>query len=316
MGGFAATCDKLVSMSQNMMFIMLKARHFYFLLLLPTCAFIGSCAMQGEQTQNLTADNIRITSFNIHYLSPGQKKLAWENRKHSVLEAIKDLDADIIGFQEMETFAGGSYNTENKQLDWVLKHFPQYRAGAYGSAEVYPNTQPILYRHSRFEQKDQGFFFFSDTPEVIYSRTFNGSWPAFCSWTLLDDLQTGRALYVFNIHFEYKSMSNRGKSAQLVAKRLSPLVASDKAVVLLGDSNAPGFFPTMGKLKKIPLILAKPDGATFHFNRGWNLFPAIDHILHSAEFKQRGKTMRLRKRYEDGWPTDHYPVSVDLEFAE
>ncbi len=257
-------------------------------------------------------DAIRFASFNIHYIAAGQKKLDWDNRKHAVVKSLREIDADIIAFQEMETFAGGSFNRENRQLDWITQHFSQYRAGAFGDASVYPGTQPILYRHERFEQLDQGFFFFSDTPEVIYSRTFNGSWPAFCSWSLLKDKQTGESFTVFNVHFEYKSMSNRSKSAKLVSQRIRPLVANGQTVVLLGDTNAPGFTPTMRTLKNIPLQLAPSAGATFHLNRGWHLIPAIDHVLYSAPFRQLGRTRLWRNNYDGVWPTDHYPVSVDL----
>lgn len=259
------------------------------------------------------SQKIRFSTINIHYVAPRQKKLDWDNRKQAVKQAISDLDADIIAFQEMETFAGGSFNQENKQLDWVLQHFPRYEAGAYGDAKVYPNTQPVLYKHERFSQISQGFFFFSDTPDVIYSRTFNGSWPAFCSWTQLKDKATGKEFYIYNVHFEYKSMGNRSKSAQLVRKRIEPVLQQDNAVVLLGDINAPSFAPTTRKLKKIPLTLAKPAGSTFHLNRGLNLIPAIDHVFFSKHFKQHGKTTLLRKKYNGVWPTDHYPVTVELE---
>lgn len=259
--------------------------------------------------------SIRISTINIHYTSPRQKKLNWDERKDAVTKAIKAIDADIIAFQEMETFAGGSFNKENKQLDWVLQNFPQYHAGAYGDATLYPNTQPVLYRHDRFSQLEQGFFFFSTTPDVIYSRTFNGSWPAFCSWSLLQDKDTDKSFYIYNVHFEYKSMSNRGKSAQLVKERVQPVLSQDKAVILLGDINAPSFSPTARKLKSIPLTLAKPAGSTFHFNRGLNLLPAIDHVFFSEHFTQQGKTQRLRERYDGIWPTDHYPVTVEVVFG-
>ncbi len=257
------------------------------------------------------AGTIKVTSFNIHYVAAGQKKLAWDQRKNAVTEAIRELDSDIIAFQEMETFAGGSFNTENKQLDWVLKNFPQYSAGAYGDAAEYPNTQPVIYKRDRFTQKSQGFFFFSETPDVIYSRTFNGSWPAFCSWSLLTDKQSGTDFYVYNVHFEYKSMGNRSKSAALVKQRIKPVV-ENHPVILPGDINAPSFSPTARKLKSIPMHLVKPDGATFHFNRGLNLIPAIDHIFINEKFVQSGNMKRLRKKYDNVWPTDHYPITVDV----
>ena len=85
---------------------------------------------KAATSQQEISQQIRISSFNIHYISPRQKKLAWDNRKEAVKLAIADIDADIIAFQEMETFAGGRYNTQNKQLDWVLNHFPMYQARA------------------------------------------------------------------------------------------------------------------------------------------------------------------------------------------
>jgi len=230
----------------------------------------------------------RIASFNIHYLAPGQKRLDWDYRKQAARQAFGDLNADIVAFQEMETFSGGSFNPENRQLDWMIKHFPEYEAGAYGDARVYPNTQPVLYRKERFKQIDQGFFFFSDTPNVIYSRTFNGSWPAFCSWTQLEDIRSGNRLFVYNLHFEYRSMSNRAKSADLVVRRIQSRIDSGDAVVVVGDTNAFSFAPTMRTLKDAGLKLARPSGPTFHFSRGIELLPAIDHVLFTDELDQIG----------------------------
>jgi len=259
--------------------------------------------------------DFRIASYNIHYLAPNQKKLDWNRRKNAARQAFGDLGADIVAFQEMETFSGGSFNRENQQLDWMLEHFPEYSAGAYGDAAIYPNTQPVLFRTDRFRQIDQGFFFFSDTPEVIYSRTFNGSWPAFCSWTQLEELHSGRTLTVFNVHFEYKSMSNRSKSARLVADRIRPVVATGEHVILVGDTNAFSVAPTMRTLKAIPLTLASPEGSTFHLNRGLELLPAIDHVLYSNGLSLVGRTKRLRKRYAGVWPSDHFPVVADFTMS-
>lgn len=281
-------------------------------LVLSGCSRGTSDHLTSQLVRPVDSQAYRIATFNIHYIARGQTRLNWEDRKQAVVEAIKDLDADIIAFQEMETFAGGSFNTENKQLDWILSNFPEYTAGAYGDAAVYPNTQPILYRHSRFQQDEQGFFFFSKTPDVIYSRTFNGSWPAFASWSQLTDLQTGKQFSLFNVHFEYKSMSNRAKSAALVSERITPLIQDRKAVVLVGDTNAPSFGGTMRTLKRIPLQLAKPVGSTFHLNRGLHLIPAIDHVLYSEQFTSLKDTILLRRKYDDVWPADHYPVVIDL----
>ena len=53
------------------------------------------------------------------------------------------------------------------------------------------------------------------------------------------------------------------------------------------------------------------DGATFHFNRGLNLFGAIDHIGIAGPIAA-GPTTVVRDQFGGRWPTDHYPVLVDL----
>ena len=114
-------------------------------------------ALEGRKEGN----ELVVGSFNIHYTTPRQEKMIWEERREAVVEILRRAETDIIGFQEMETFAGGHFNRENKQLDWVLGHLPEYAAASVGDPNSYPSTQPILYRKSRFKALDQGFFFFS-----------------------------------------------------------------------------------------------------------------------------------------------------------
>ena len=80
--------------------------------------------------------------------------------------------------------------------------------------------------------RDQGWFFFSETPDVIYSRTFNGSWPAFCSWAEFADVE-GRVFRVYNLHYESRSVSNRRLSAGLTRDRLAPVIA--ERIVVEGE---------------------------------------------------------------------------------
>ena len=151
---------------------------FWMLVFLPGCVSGDA----GSDTALAPGEaRIVIGTFNVHYISPRQTKMIWEERRDGVVEVLRQGNADIIGFQEMETFVGGHWNDENKQLDWVLAHFPEYAATSVGDPRRYPWTQPILYRKSRFEALEQGFFFFSPHPDQIYSRSWTGGFPAFCS---------------------------------------------------------------------------------------------------------------------------------------
>jgi hypothetical protein len=67
------------------------------------------------------------------------------------------MDADLVGFQEMKTFAGGHSGEENLQLDYLPARMPDYRP---------EDVEPL----------EQGFFF-SNTPDEVYSRPWFGRFP-------------------------------------------------------------------------------------------------------------------------------------------
>ena len=250
-------------------------------------------------------------SFNIHYVSPRQEKMIWEDRRDAVVEALRLGNPDIIGFQEMETFVGGQWNQENKQLEWIKEHFPRYAVTSFGDPRVYPSTQPILYRRDRFEALDQGFFFFSPAPDQIYSRPWKGRFPAFCSWSRLHDKTTDRNFYLYNLHLDYSSLRNRLNSATLVAERIASRDHNEDGVIVIGDFNAPRFFRPVRIVAEAGLTVAETRGSTFHFNRGINIQPAIDHALYSKEFEYRS-TRVIRDSFGGKWPSDHYPLFVTL----
>jgi len=289
----------------------------YYAITIILCLGLVACASAKRTTlaKPLT-DSLRGATFNIHYLHVTEKGLSkWEERRSAVTDMIGDLSPDIIAFQEMESFGGGHSRNENIQLEWVLSQHPGYKAAAFSdNADKYPITQPILYRSELFDVVEQGFFFFSDTPDVIYSRTFNGSWPAFCSWATLREKRSGKNFTVFNIHTDFSSGSNRIKSIDLIAKRINPRIKGGEAVLLIGDLNASNKSKIAKTLKSIPLQFVPDSGSTFHFNKGVNLTPAIDHILHTSHFTPTDKVIVWRKKYNGKWPGDHYPVMADLIF--
>lgn len=262
---------------------------------------------------------IRLATLNVHYIVLSEQDGPWsvgdwERRKGSLDTAFKAIEADIIGFQEMESFAGGSDGSVNLALDYLLANNPDYQAAAVGDWREFPSTQPIFYRTSRFRVLDQGWFFFSDTPDVIYSRTFNGSYPAFASWVEFAPRDGSPSFFVFNVHFEYRSRSNRRLSAELVVDRMASIVG-DEPAFLVGDLNALHGSRTMEILEQAGLQFPKVTGSTYHFNRGINLFGAIDHIGATSDAKIIGAPIVLRKKFDGEWPTDHYPAFADYILA-
>ncbi|WP_108853340.1 endonuclease/exonuclease/phosphatase family protein [Albidovulum aquaemixtae] len=264
---------------------------------------------------------VRVATHNVHYIVLRRDEGAWSvgdwnRRKGPLDDMFKAIEADIFAFQEMESFAGGSGGEVNLTLDHLLGENSGYAAAAVGDWREFPSTQPILFRKDRFRVLDQGWFFFSETPEVIYSRTFDGSYPAFASWARFAPRGEGRPFYVFNVHFEYKSRSNRTRSAELVRERIAALNAADEPVFLLGDVNDRVGSRTVGILERAGLTFSPVAGATYHFNRGINLFGAIDHLAITSNIALAVAPVVLRQRFRGEWPSDHYPVFADFRLPD
>lgn len=267
-----------------------------------------------------TPESLRVATYNVHYINLNSAEGAWsrgdwERRKGPLDLAFKEIAADIIAFQEMESFAGRSESTENLTLDWLLANNPAYDAAAVGDPSIFPSTQPILYRKDRLRLLDQGWFFFSDTPDVIYARTFNGSFPAFTSWAEFEDRLTQERFRIANIHTDFRSRSNRLKSVELVATRITPWLQAGETVYVVGDLNARLGSKTLEIISQTGVTFTPVTGATYHLNRGINLFGAIDHIGYAGDTAPLGAPVVLRQRFAGEWPTDHYPVIVDFQLG-
>ncbi len=263
---------------------------------------------------------LRVTSWNVHYIilrrPEGRWGMSgWEARKGPLTRVFAGLNADLVAFQEMESFSRGSDGSVNLARDWLLENNPGYALAASGDWRQFPSTQPILYRPDRLEALDQGFFFFSETPDTIYSRTFNGSYPAFASWVEFRDMRNGGTFRAVNVHFDAFSRENRRRSADLVAARVRPWIEAGEAVVLLGDLNALHGSSLHTRLNAAGLGFPRIPGATFHFDRGLHLFGAIDHIGLSGGIDAAGAPIVIRERGGAVWPTDHYPVVLDIHLA-
>ena len=290
------------------------------LLLAGLIAVVGgmvACNSLPQPVQAPQPDTLRVATYNVHYIwmarATGDWSLGdWERRKGPLQSAFASLQADVVGFQEMESFGHGMAPA-NLTLDWLTDQNPDYAAAAVGDPAEFPSTQPIFYRTARLELRDQGWFFFSDTPDVIYSRTFNGSWPAFSSWAEFRDIQTGAVFRVYNLHTEYRSMSNKQLAVALVADRIAE-PASRMPVFVIGDFNAIRGSKTLGILQDAGVTFWPVQGSSYHFNRGLNLFPAIDHIGATGGITSVGETFSVRGKFDGEWPTDHYPVVGDFTF--
>lgn len=159
---------------------------------------------------------------------------------------------------------------------------------------------------------DQGWFFISNAPNVICSRTFNGSYPAFASWAKFATTTGGAAFHVINFHFESKNRSNRIKSVTLVADRIAPRITAGTSAILFCDINILAGSQTAQILGQTKVRFLPVAGATFYPNHWINLFGAIGQISRTDPPRALGDPVVLRQRFLGLRPSDHSPVLADI----
>ncbi len=260
------------------------------------------------------ASEIAVATLNIHYIYEGQTKMPWLERREAVVAALDDIDADLFAFQEMETFAGSHSNAANEQQAWIAAASPGYAFAATGDPALFPNTQPIMYRRDRFDMLDQGFFFFSPTPDELYSRPWHGRFPYFATWALFFDREApGLPRFaVVNLHLDHSNRRDRRLAAELVLDRTRAF--GGLPILVVGDFNALASFRTVRTFRDAGFSVAPIKGASYHFGRGLDLYPAIDHVLYSPGWGLVSTSV-YREAPGGIWPSDHYPVIATLKLG-
>jgi endonuclease/exonuclease/phosphatase family metal-dependent hydrolase len=256
-------------------------------------------------------------TFNIRYSAAADGPDRWTERREMVVDVIRRFDGDFVGIQEALP----------DQVAYLRESLSAYRLivrSRLADAEQ-GEAVPLLYRHGRWrlDETQQGTFWLSDTPEVPGSTTWGNDIPRIVTWGRFVEGQTGRAVYVYNCHFDHASEPSRQKSAVLLAKRIAARQQPDP-VILTGDFNCGESSYAIRYLKgqqdqsPIKLVdtfrMQHPDEktvGTFHAFRGSRDGEKIDYVFALPGVKVLGAEIVYSNR--DGrYPSDHYPVTAEM----
>jgi endonuclease/exonuclease/phosphatase family metal-dependent hydrolase len=259
------------------------------------------------------AVDLKVMTWNIRYNNPGDGENAWPLRKGHVTELIRFHAPDIIGMQEALL---GQVNDIASQLpgyDWVgVGRDNGINAGEYA---------PIFYDSRRFQLKEQGWFWLSETP-VVPSRGWDAALPRICTYIKLETYDSRRNFWVFNTHFDHVGDEARRQAARLIFDKIKELNEDKLPVILTGDFNLePDTDPMKWLMRKMydtrKLSEAEPYGPTGTFN-GFDfnspLDKRIDYIFVNRKVDGVRKYGVLTDSYDRKYPSDHLPVYVELWF--
>lgn len=283
-------------------------------LLLAACA--GTDTAVDPISGGLT---VHVTSFNIRYGTADDGGDAWPHRKELVYGVIRGQDSDFVGLQEALRF----------QIDAIRESVPDYDEVGVGrdDGKEAGEYSAILYKSDRWRAEDSGTLWLSDTPDVPGSMTWGNEITRIATWARFVEIETGRAVWLFNTHFDHVSQPSREKSAQLLASRIAQR-GSDDPVIVTGDFNAgeanPAILYLKNATKRSPVTLVdtfrvlhpdeQPVGTGGGFE-GLRDGPKIDYVFAEPDAKV-GKAGIVRDHRNGRYPSDHFPVYAEITLPE
>ena len=291
------------------------------LVILMALMTLVSCGATHKAQKTSTDDSkFRLVSYNVWISKIGKGDNAWEFRKDRLAQSIVDLNADVIGMQEVDT------RIQNELPGLLSKHgAPEYEWYVFSpySADGKGNkAQALMYRKDRFKLLESHYFWMSETPEIMSKgwdevKFYRGG---FC--VILKDLKTSKEFFLMHSHFPL------GKEARANAADVA--IAMEKKYnkkglpsFLIGDLNNRPEAKGSEILRThwtdtflaLPQELKEGSEGTFNgvqLDRDMNTSARIDYVY----FRNTEAPLKygcFNNKYDGFWPSDHCAVYVEIK---
>ncbi|MCX6257062.1 MAG: endonuclease/exonuclease/phosphatase family protein [Bacteroidia bacterium] len=263
----------------------------------------------------VSGDNIKIMTYNIRYNNPDDGVNAWKNRKVKMTNLVKEMDPDIIGFQE-------ALDDQVRALDSLMKTYHWFGVGR-DDGKKKGEYAVIFFKKNEFTKIDSGYFWLSQTPEVPGSMGWDAACVRIVTWLRLRSLKTKTEFFIFNTHFDHIGVTTRKESAILLLSRIKS-IAGNHSVILTGDFNSdmnsqayqtitgadPAF--SLKDTRKICKEKASgPDYSYTGFEPG-KITPELIDFIFVRNVKLVIKSIISNKVVDGFYPSDHLPVMTEI----
>lgn len=147
---------------------------------------------------------------------------------------------------------------------------------------------------------------------------WDAKYPRTCTWVVLENSETGEQYAHLNTHLDNKGALARENGLQMVLEKAESF---DMPVVVTGDFNFSVNSDTYNKLiangNFIDVSKAARDadsGCTYHNYSSNTDGEPIDFILSNKKTEDILSYRIVREKYNDRYPSDHYPIYSDMIF--
>lgn len=239
---------------------------------------------------------LRAMTFNLRRDVATDGVNGWRFRRDPAAALVLRHRPDVLGTQELLPH-------QLRELEELLEGYA--RVGGCRRGTGADEHTAIFYDASRFEVRDWGDVWLSETPEVPASASWGNELPRHATWARLVERGSREEVVVVNTHFDHRSESSRLRSARFLADRFP-------GALLMGDFNAePG-----GNVHASFLLSGFQDagldepGGTFHGFSGWGR-DRLDWVLVPAGWEVVSHRV-VRERPLGRCVSDHDPVLVEV----
>ena len=246
-----------------------------------------------------------------------------DDRRDRVVATLDRLAADLVCLQEARP----------EPVEYLLAGSPiayAHHGAERGGDNAPDDMNGLLYDTERLTFVDGGHFWLSETPDepgtTFEARDDDNSRMA--SWATLADTVSDRRFTALCTHWSLDSDA-RLASARVIRERLLALGSADAPTLVLGDLNATASDREVRVLRgeedpdgdlyvdayRAVVPERSSDERTYHAFDGTTSGSRIDFIFHDDAFVATEADID-RWRTDRGYPSDHYPVRVVLEWAD
>ena len=292
---------------------------------------LAGCSKPAPEEQKWMdrVERMRVMSFNVRSAaSADEGDLRWDRRKYPCVKMLKEIQPDIIGFQE-------TIETQIWYFDEALEDYSMYRIPK--GLKQFANV--IFYNRKKFRFLDGGYKWFSlDTPDLpspTYPDVCNdGAYRTFM-WVKLQIKGTEKVVWLFDTHLPWnpdKTNPNdaaRKRCIETIVRQAKRIVGADETVFVVGDLNT-AFSTDAGQRSLAELAewmtpsfegVGPENRDNYRSMNGFNaaapysnVRASIDHIFYRNAVPLQYRTV-VSTKYGVQFLSDHYPICFDCSVS-
>ncbi|MCQ4141940.1 endonuclease/exonuclease/phosphatase family protein [Chryseobacterium sp. EO14] len=258
------------------------------------------------------SQNLKVMSFNIRLNVDSDKENSWTNRKQDVADLLTYYHPDYFGVQE-------ALPDQMKDIKNGLKNYDYVGVGRDDGKEK-GEFSAIFYDTERLQVLKSDTFWLSETPEKP-SKGWDAALNRICTYAVFRDKKSKKEFMALNLHFDHIGNIARVKSSELILKKIKEINPKNLPVTVSGDFNLTEDSEPI-KIMSQNMKDSFYDSETKHYGpkgtfTGFNVneIPKdrIDYIFVKG-FKIKSHRHINDRRENLLYPSDHFPVLVDLMF--